>query len=118
TISGLSMVQGSTYYATVRAVNEAGLTSTTASTARGDGFKVDTTAPSGVGSLTITTNEAEHIVATWNAASDAESGIAEYEYCISSTDNCTGTKYADFTSTGTTTSFDDSSVELGSETTY
>src|SRR5262249_41927522 len=81
------LVNGVTYYATVRATNGAGLTVTATS----DGVVIDNTAPT---TGTVTTpniqqlrnsyqTETDRITAIWSGFVDSQSGIARYEMAIS-----------------------------------
>ncbi|MEN6356852.1 MAG: PQQ-binding-like beta-propeller repeat protein [Armatimonadota bacterium] len=79
-LTGLALVNGYTYYFTVRATNGAGLVSTNGSS---DGITIDTTAPS----TPIVTDDGDFtyspdsLRASWTSA-DGESGLAEYLFCI------------------------------------
>ena len=78
--SGLSLVNGKTYYVNVRATNGAGLVGPVGSS---DGAVLDTTAPAAPvvtddGAWTASTTD---LHASWSAA-DPESGIKSYKYAL------------------------------------
>jgi len=86
-VAGLSLENGVTYYFAVKAENNAGLKSTVSS----DGVVPDTTQPlppANVWDGTVPGIDIESfsstttISATWNAATDSESGIAEYWFAV------------------------------------
>lgn len=82
TCTGLQLVNGVRYYISVRATNEAGLTSNVGSS---DGIITDATAPAAPtviddGQFTTSLNT---LHASWTT-DDAESGVAGYEYAIGS----------------------------------
>ncbi len=76
-----NLVSGTTYYANVRVIDNAGNTSAVLS---GDGWLVDATAPStptpSLEGCTTTT-----LTGSWTTSSDAESGIDRYEYSLGTT---------------------------------
>ncbi|MFH1855661.1 MAG: hypothetical protein ABH836_00340 [Candidatus Omnitrophota bacterium] len=80
TVSGLTLTTGKTYYISLKFQNGAGLWSNPGCS---DGIKVDTTAPSTPVVIDDgdTTTSQTQLHATW-ISSDAESGIAEYQYGI------------------------------------
>ena len=97
TIGSLTLVDGGSYYISVRAANGAGLKSQVGTS---DGIIVDLSVPS---TPTVTddgvyTTNASQLHATW-ASSDAQSGIAKYEYAIGTTSG--GTDTVAWTSAGT-----------------
>lgn len=100
-VSGLTLLQGKTYYFSVKAKNGAGLWS---GIGYSDGIKVDTTIPS----IPIVsdggdyTYSATSLKASWTS-SDLESGIVESRYIITR-DSPTGEIVKDWTSTGTSKS--------------
>ncbi len=80
TFRGLDLANGATYYVGVRAVNRAGLAS---EPGYSDGIKIDTTPPSVA--VVVDDGEFTSIPDCLHAsihATDAESGIAGYTYCI------------------------------------
>jgi hypothetical protein len=101
TTTGLTLLQGKTYYFSVKAKNGVALWS---AIGYSNGIKVDTTAPSkpsvtdGGSSTTNTTS----LSASW-LSSDLESSIAEYQYSITR-DSPIGTVIRNWTSRGTVTS--------------
>jgi len=114
TRSGLSLTLGTTYYFAVRAANGVGLWSPVGVS---DGVIVDYTAPTGVSVIDdgdyISSGSTLHAV--WSAQ-DAQSGVAEYEYCIGSSsgaENVVG-----WTSTGTATSITRTDIALIEGSTY
>ncbi|MCM2277184.1 MAG: hypothetical protein NDJ89_03845 [Oligoflexia bacterium] len=82
--SGLSLIDGATYYASVRAVDAAGNAS---SVVPGDSFTVDASAPSAPGTITVGSAAADPLsqipTLTFAASSDgAGSGISKYQVQI------------------------------------
>ncbi len=118
----LTLTDGTTYFINVRALNSAGLESTVAST---DGILVNTTAasdttpPTDILNLmdggTVTTS-LDTLTATWDASTDAESGVAEYSYSIGTAPGLDDVKT--WTTTGTATTFTDNTLTLTDATTY
>jgi len=101
----------------VRAKNGAGLWGAWSATS--DGILVDKTAPSAV-TVTddgATTSSTTQLHAVWTASSDAQSGIAGYEYLIRQ-DSTSGTILVNWTSTGTTTSVTKTGLSLVAGKTY
>ena len=89
TIGSMTLIDGGNYFISVRATNGAGLKSQVGTS---DGIIVDLTAPS-TPSVTddgIYTTNASQLHATWSS-SDAQSGIAKYEYAIGTTSGGTDT---------------------------
>ncbi len=79
-LSGLTLTDGTVYYVSARAINGAGITGEVGVS---DGVAIDTTPPVG---LTVHddgayTGFADRLHGQW-AASDPQSGIASYRYCI------------------------------------
>ncbi len=106
----LTLQQGVSYFFVVKAKNGAGLWS---ALGYSNGITVDTTAP---GAVTVmddgaTTTSTTTLHATWTAATDAESGVAQYQYQIRQ-DSTAGTIVVDWTSTGTATSVTKSGLTL------
>ena len=105
------------YVYQVRAMNTAGLWSAWSATS--DGILVDKTAPSPV---TVTddgamTSSATQLHATWTASSDAESGIAEYQYLIRQ-DSTAGPIIVNWTSVGLATTVTRTGLSLTNGATY
>jgi len=115
--AGLSLSSGSTYYLTVRATNGAGL-STVASS---NGFVADGSAPAnqfvydGIGGDIAFQTAKTSLSAEWSF-SDAESGIAQYDWAIGTTAG--GTNVRAYTSAGTATNATASSLTLTDGVTY
>ena len=110
TRTGLKLLQGKTYFFSVKAKNGAGLWS---AVGYSNGIKVDNTAPSPVivtddGAAT-TSKTSFH--ARWTSSSDGESGIAEYQYQIRQ-DSTTGTILVNWTSAGLVTEVTRSGLTL------
>lgn len=80
TLTSLNLINGVTYYISVWAINGVGLESLTGIS---DGITIDTTPPSQPSVMDDGeyTNISESLHASW-ISNDAQSGIAEYEYCI------------------------------------
>ena len=80
TLNGLSLVNGSRYYASVRAINGSGLISSVSSF----NFKVDTTAASAPTLLNTYTylTSVTTIPIEWSSSADSESGVTGYEVSI------------------------------------
>ncbi len=109
TASGLILLQGKTYYFSVQSKNGAGLWS---AIGYSNGIKVDTTAPNkpvvtdgGISTVSTTT-----LTASWSS-SDVESGITQYQYCITR-DSTLINVIRNWTSTGTTKSVTASGLTL------
>lgn len=99
TIGSLSLADGGNYYISVRATNGSGLKS---SAGTSDGIIVDLSPPSKpvVNDDGVYTTNATQLHATWSS-SDAQSGIAKYEYAIGTTAG--GTNTVNWTTAGTVT---------------
>jgi len=104
TVTGLTLTVGQTYYFSVKAVNCAGLVSDAVSS---DGVLVvpdgtPPSAPAAVRDGTSTDIDVSYsltqLSANWDAAADAESGIADYQYAIGTTAG--GSDVVDWTSVG------------------
>jgi len=120
TRSGLTLVNGWTYYFTVKAENWVGLQS---STVTSNGQKVDTTGPSnpgpvndGIGVDITYVNSVSQLSANWSTSSDAQSGIAGYWYAIGTTVG--GTDTLGWTDNGTSTSVTKTGLPLVNGGTY
>ena len=105
-LSGLSLSDGSKYYASVKATDKAENVSVVKT---GDGITIDITAPTtgtvndGTGEDIATISSTTTLSANWTGFSDANSGIASYEYAIGTTSGGTDTK--NWTSNGLETTF-------------
>ncbi|MEN6416428.1 MAG: PQQ-binding-like beta-propeller repeat protein [Armatimonadota bacterium] len=114
TIIGLSLTDGGTYYISVKAKNGAGLESAAGSA---DGIRVDLTVPSTpvvTDDGNYTTNSAQ-LHATWSAT-DAQSGISKYEYCVGT--SAGASDIVSWTSAGTTTGLTITGLTLSSGIKY
>ncbi len=118
TNSSLTLTSGVTYYATVRATNGSGLTSTASS----NGVTVDTTAPpaaainDGTGGDSDSQTSLTTISGNWAAFVDPESGIALYEWAIGTSPGATDVQ--GWTGAGTATSATNSGLALTVGSTY
>jgi hypothetical protein len=118
TKSGLSLTVGSTYYFSVKAKNGAGLWS---SVGVSNGITMveppDTTPPTTpvVTDDGATTTSTSQLHASWSAT-DAESGIAEYQYAIGTTAG--GTDVLAWTTTGTEGEVTRTGLDLSQGVTY
>ena len=120
TNSGLSLSSGTTYYVSVRAVDNAG---NTGAVTTSNGITVDTVAPTatgavndGTGSDATWTNSTTTLSANWTAATDALSGIQKYQYAIGTTSG--GTQTLGYTDNSTSTTVTNSGLSLSNGTTY
>ncbi|MBF0502939.1 MAG: fibronectin type III domain-containing protein, partial [Candidatus Riflebacteria bacterium] len=116
TMAGLVLTNGTKYYASVRAVDNASNASTVG---QGDGWWVDTTAPTQPGSIddgvaTTSTSTSPNI--TWMASTDGASGINRYEVAIGTTAG--GNQTLNWTSVGNVTNATMTSLTLATGTTY
>lgn len=113
TITGLSLATGVTYYVSARATNGAGLAGGVAAS---DGIKVDNTPPVG---LVVTvddfTGSADTMHGSWTAT-DPESGIGGYRYCIGTTAG--SNNIADWLDVGTATEHTRTSLSILNGHTY
>jgi len=115
-VDDLWLTNGTRYYISVRARNGAGLGSEVSVS---DGIVVDLTPPS-VPVVTDdghTTTSTTQLHATWTASSDAESGVADYQYQIRR-DSTTGALIRDWTLVGVATDVTTTGLSLTSGTTY
>jgi hypothetical protein len=118
TKTGLTLSLGTTYYFGVKAKNGAGLWSAVGTS---DGVAVaaasDTTLPTTpvVTDDGATTSSTSQLHAGWSS-SDAESGVAEYQYAIGTASG--GTEVVNWTSVGTDTAVTKTGLTLSLGTTY
>ncbi|MBF0500074.1 MAG: fibronectin type III domain-containing protein, partial [Candidatus Riflebacteria bacterium] len=116
TMTGLVLTNGTKYYASVRAVDNASNVSTVG---QGDGWWVDTTAPTQPGSVddgvaSTSTTSSPNI--TWTASTDGASGINRYDVAIGTTAGGTQIKY--WTSVGNVTNATMTGLVLTNGTKY
>ena len=119
TKSGLTLSNGTEYYISVRATDNAENVSTTIIS---DGVIVDTAAPT-AGNVTDSTTadldwtrSTSSLTSTWTGFSDALSGIQKYEYAIG--DTIGGTNVLSWTNNSTITSVTKTGLTLTNGTTY
>jgi C1A family cysteine protease len=93
TRTGLSLVNGATYYFTVKAENNAAMQSLVANS---NGQTTDTTAPAspgavndGLGADISETGALNRLAANWTPATDPQSGILRYWYAVGTTPGAT-----------------------------
>ncbi len=114
TASNLTLQTGKTYYVGVKALNGGGIYSQVGSS---DGITVDTTPPS----VPVVLDDGQYISdphsihASWSAT-DGESGISKYEYCVGTTAG--GAQILGWTNAGTNTQAGISGLNLTNGTTY
>ncbi|MCW2921088.1 MAG: uncharacterized protein JWL76_962, partial [Thermoleophilia bacterium] len=119
--TGLTLTTATTYFVAVRATDNAGNVSTITSS---DGILVDTSTPApatvndGAGADIDYQSSTTTLPANWSAVVDPGSGLAQYEYCISTAASCGGTVVRAWTSTGTTASTTGTGLTLSNNTTY
>ena len=121
TKTGLTLVNGTIYYFSVKAENAAGLQ---AAAVNSNGQKVDITPPADVASvndgtaadIVFETVSNTQISANWAASSDAESGVAKYWYAIGSAAGATNT--LNWTDIGTNVSVTKTGLTLADGTRY
>ncbi len=116
TQTGLTLVEGTYYYASVRAVDLAGNVSLVSC---GDGFRADVTPPTqpatlddGVTSASLTQTPP----LTWGASTDSLSGLGRYEIAIGTSAGATNTM--NWTSVGTVTTTTITGLSLTEGLTY
>ncbi|MFN8370239.1 MAG: LamG domain-containing protein [Bacteriovoracaceae bacterium] len=107
-----NLVNGNTYYANVRVIDNAANTSSVTSS---DGWTVDTSAPSDI-TVTFTGCTTNYLGATWTTSTDSESGISKYEYALGTTNG--GTDVISWTSNANSTSLSLASLSLTAGNTY
>jgi len=119
TLTGLSLIEDSTYYLSARATDVAGNLSVVAS---GDGVTIDLTAPvgtivnDGTGDDIVYSGSDSTLSAVWPAFTETVSGISKYEYAIGSSSG--GTDVVDWTNNNTDTSVTKTGLTLTSGSTY
>jgi len=120
THSGLVLVEGQTYYFTVRAENGAGLLSTATNS---DGQTVDTSSPTDVATVNDGpgvdidwTTSSSSLVANWTTSSDPHSGILGYWFAIGTAPGASDV--VAWTDNGDSTSATVSSLVLADGQTY
>ncbi len=114
TRSGLSLVDGATYYVSVRTRNRAGILGAAGTS---DGIIIDTSAPT-VPSVTDDgqySSSANMLHATWSAT-DPHTAVGEYQYGIGTSSGATDV--LGWTSTGVATQVTNSALALVSGSTY
>lgn len=117
TSTGLTLDQGTRYHSCVRAYDESDNVSASLCS---DGQRVDSVAPvlppavsDGTGADLTWLRSLTTASANWPGGSDATSGIANWEYCISTGVGCTGTIAKTWTANGTGTTQTSSGLLLG-----
>ncbi|MBC8402241.1 MAG: PQQ-binding-like beta-propeller repeat protein, partial [Candidatus Marinimicrobia bacterium] len=119
TLAGVSLLEGATYYVSVRATDVAGNVSAKLT---GDGIAIDLTAPvtgtvkDGTGEDIAYTGSDTSLSANWSGFSDGVSGIEEYEYTIGTTSG--GTEVVDWASVLGDTSVTKGDLTLSNGETY
>ncbi|MFN8035841.1 MAG: hypothetical protein U0V73_07905 [Acidimicrobiia bacterium] len=119
TLSGLALIDGGTYYVSVRAVDAVG---NVGNGVGSNGITIDTSAPTqgtvadGNGADVDWQQSTSRIDANWTGFGDVGSGVTSYEYAIGTTSG--GTQVVDWTSTGTATSVAKTGLSLTGGTTY
>jgi Bacterial Ig-like domain/Calx-beta domain len=117
--TGLTLVDGNTYFVSVKAVDNAGNESPVAMS---DGVTVDSTPPiagvvnDGPGTDVDFQPSRTTIAANWTGFADVVSGIASYQWAIGTTPG--GTNVQPFTNVGTSTSALNSGLTLAEDSTY
>ncbi len=124
TRASLTLVNGTTYYACVRAQDSVLNNSASACS---DGVTVDSGPPTWPGGSTsddgISPTDIDWVASAstlssfWSAATDS-SGVDHYEFCLSTATNCGGTVVVNWTSTGTTRAQTTGSLALAEGATY
>lgn len=125
TRSGLTLTNGSTYYLAVRAVDAVGNLGTIRVT---DGVTVDTVAPvtsasvaDGPGTDIDFQSSLTAMDATWSPVTDAGSGLARYEYCITTNSagtNCAGAATVPWTTNALSTTLTRTGLSLANGVKY
>ena len=119
TLTGLSLVEGTTYYLSIRATDTAGNVSAVST---GDGITIDLTAPAGTDVNDGTGEDMAYsgldstLSANWDAFTEATSGISAYEVSIGTAEGATN--ILDWADNGTDTTFTKPRLSLSNGTTY
>jgi len=119
TLTTLSLVDGATYYLSIRVTDVAGNLS---SIVTGDGIMIDIISPiagqvnDGSGDDIVYTASDNTLSANWSGFSDAASGIAYYEYAIGTTSGVTDVMA--WENAGNTTSMDTANLSLNNGQVY
>lgn len=88
----------------------------TANVSCGNSVLVDTTGPSGVANLAATPISSSQVNLTWNASTDAETGVASYQIWRCATFNCTPSSAGTQVGSSATNAYNDTG--LAASTTY
>ncbi len=123
TATGLSLTQGTRYYACAytvdNALDSAGNVGNTSGWTCSGGQRVDSVAPTtpgnrndGAGADIDWQSNTTTIQANWTTSTDATSGLTRHERCVSTAVNCGGTIVSNWTSVGVATSFSLGSLSL------
>ncbi|MCW2926714.1 MAG: uncharacterized protein JWM86_682, partial [Thermoleophilia bacterium] len=122
TLGSLSLVDGTTYYTCGRTEDGSGNASAMACS---NGVTVDSTAPSspapvndGPSADMDRTSSTSALDANWTASTESGSGLARYDYCISTLAACAGTVARTWTSAALATSVSATGLSLTNATTY
>jgi DUF917 family protein len=119
TLTGLSLIDGTVYYVSVRAVDKAGNISPVAT---GDGITIDLSPPTtgividGLDDDMEFTGSSTTLSASWSGFGDAAVGIGKYEYAIGTTIG--GLEVLGWQSSGTDTSMTLGELTLANGTIY
>ena len=114
--TGLALVDGTTYYVSVRAIDNAGNAGVVAN---GDGFTVDATAlgaPTSLNDQNFWNAITETPTVTWAAPAAGGAPVSYYEFAIGSTAG--GTDVLNYTNISNITSYQRTGVTLNNETRY
>ena len=118
-INNIELIDGITYYASIRATDKAGNVSAVMT---GDGITIDLTVPSagiindGLSTDIAYTASLNNLSSNWTGFNDKISGIADYQYAIGTTLN--GIDVKEWTSNGLDTSFTYSGHDLNNSEEY
>lgn len=117
TFTGVTFTDGGVYYASVKAVDAAGLTSATVTSAA---FRVDITSPTAPGSPSWANTYWGSLSTTpalnWSASSDAGSGVTNYQVALGTSAGASDT--VAWMSVGSVTSYSFSGLSLSNGTAY
>ncbi|MBX9768223.1 MAG: FG-GAP repeat protein, partial [Bdellovibrionales bacterium] len=114
--TGLSLVDGTTYYVSVRGKDILG---NIGAVSQGDGFTVDTVGPAAPGTLSdgnFYNSVAQTPIVTWAAAVTGAAPVATYEIAVGTTAGATDV--VNWLNIGNVTSYQKSGVTLNNETRY